>query len=1322
MTKHAERRSSLRRPIHHEAIMRVNSELTIPCIIADFCLDGMFIKFFQGVADRAVDLSEVQEAHSQIELSFLDEQKQTYTINAEVVHHISGACGLRFSKRFDTAVQTLVNLSVNSGLPAEHSLPVKTILTECIQFIHGLFGGLLEGFWRSLEEELRAEAVKANNDQTANAVMALAERVKQKQMQLQAQVMHGIDDPVSAFNAHLEKRKAMSDRLTIIDKHEFEDWLVSRVLVMRCEADYQSLLLPLKLRLDALGVGDKRHHQSVFGPALLVSAFQPVVQTLSLDHSSEKMVFKAFERNVMVKLTPLYEGLNAILVRHNILPKLSINKGAVTKQAIQNKTEKKPSSLETSNQEKSVSSGSSASSNPSLVSGTILGTSGSLNTQSNISNLNQSGSITPVQGLSSPSDFQGASNKGSLSVGNIDAERVFIHPPFSGAVHSSAQSVSFNENQQIAQSALSNISNLLKSLRSEASESPPEDASLIYTNEELEEGLTQLQASSESDEWFTSTKSLVERIEENLSVDGIEKFLDQDKKAAIDVVDRFFLSMRNNSRINTQAKQFLVKLEVPVLKVLLKNDQFFTDQQSSVRAVMNRIAQLGATGSNLNSASLNKITKLVQKIIDEFEHDTSVFDDVLDELNQLIERQNTIYTKNVQRVAASAEGTQKVEDANVAVTKAINARIAHKFVPSALITLINEGWREYLNLTFIKFGEESEEWNEGLSIIDRLIAFGDDPRIPIDVRVILPKIQEGLKLVSGTNEASTKVRDALKAFILNAPKGQHLSEQAQLLQIPETEEDLLSRNIHKSQELKDWILKIKNIPLGTWLKFSKSETDITYMRMVWVAKGYSKFVFVNHQGMKVVELGLFRLANYFKDGQIAIDANYEVPIFNQGLDDMVKDVYDKLAYESSHDVGTGLINRNEFCRQVRSLMKKGKRTSACTLLYIHFRKEGSADLTLPDGFANDIVKTLEEHVIGSILARLNEADFVVFSVVNDAHSYKSSIQEELINVCQRACYLDAGLIVTVGESRAHLGFNNPESMIEHALNSISHCFEQVEDGVVKIASEPSDSVDEDKDVPVLVPEAANMDVNEPTFEELNFEIWGQETSQIIQEIEANQSSTAKSIVIPSVHLNLVGVIHGESQPYRPDDFSNAIKLDRWWIDKLVYLQDKAPQLFDDYQRLRIKLSAYAFNDDELVERLVSLAHNQLLNAKCLCFDIYDCFEITDVEFASMRMNRLKNMSFSFCLDHFGSDRSPFAYLKALPVDMIKIDEAFIAGMSQTEGEEEVAADSIVEIAHYLGKKVLATEVDSAVCLQKMKHLKVDFVQGSTLSEAKKYDL
>ncbi len=1314
MNKHSERRSSLRRPIHHEAIMKVTDELSLNCIIADFCLDGMFLKFMSESANRLMGFPDANG--TAIELSFTGYQGKPYTISADIVHDIGGACGLHFLKRYDQAIQSLVNLSSDSGLPSNHSLPVKTILSECIQCIHENFGSLLHDFWALLEEELRAGAVKSNNDQSANSLMALAGKVKQRQASLQNSVMSAIEDPVAALDSHLEKRKAMSDRLSIVEKSEFEDWLVSRVIVLRCESDYQSLLMPLKLRLDALGVGDKMHHQSVFGPALLVSAFQPIVQSLIVDNTTEKLIFRVFEQKVMLQLKGLYEELNSILIRHNVLPKLKVNQSAISK-----KTTAKETTVKETTAQPEAASGieNRADTEPSTNAGTRVGTAASTGTRDELGT--KTGSVkAPTPHVMAQDSL---SQRPEIEFGS-DTSRSFTLPPFSAPTQVPGASTDFSENQQIARSALSNVTNLLRSLRGVTEQVAGQEPKEAYSTDEFQQGLSVLQQSSGSVDWVESSKSLIDRVQENLSRSGEEKDIDDDKKAAIDVVDRFFLSMRKNPRISSDAKQYLLKLEVPVLKVLLNDERFFEDQQSSVRAVMNRIAQLGAKGSNLNASSKGKVTKLIQKIIEEFEGDTAVFDTVLTELDKLIDRQNNLYVKNVERVAAAADGTLKVEEANLATMRAINDRIAHKFVPSVLVTLINEGWKEYLNLTYIKHGEESEQWCEGLAVIDKLIAYGNDPGMPIDIKVILPKIQNGLKLVSGNNEASIGVRDALKAFILNAPKGKHLSEKAQQLQLPETEENLLSRNIHKSQELKDWIVKIKNIDLGAWLKLSKKDNEVTYMRLVWVAKGFSKFVFVNHQGMKVIELGLFKLANYFKDGRIEIDSAYELPMVNQGLDDMVKDVYDKLAYESSHDVRTGLINKSEFCRQVRLAMKKGKRTSACSLLFIHFRDSTNHALKLTESFSSQVVETLEK-LSGSdaIMGRESETDFVIFNIVNDPASYKAASQSALIGLCQLSENVDAGLMVTVGESRAHLGFNNPESMIQHAQDSIKVQSSNVEeDDNQAIESKTSESNEADERV-VIIDEAANAELDAKEFANLKFDIWAQAASEIIQGVVENESSKASTTMNSSAQLNLLCVVQGDNQTYTPANEAHATQLDEWWVQKLLHIQKANSQLFSDYQMIRVKLSAFVFNNDDLVERLVSLEHSGELNAIQICFDIYDCFEIVDIEFAVMRMNRLKSVGYSFCLDHFGSDRSPFSYLKALPVDMIKIDEVFIAALNQNKNDEagEIAADSIVEIAHYMGKKVLAAEVDSAVCLQKMKHLKVDFVQGSTVAEIQKYD-
>ncbi len=1304
MKKSSERRSSLRKPIHHDAMMLTRDGFGLNCTITDFCLDGMFVKFFGGASARLQEFPDFQTKSAQVSLVFSGENGQEFKIRAEIAHSIEGACGLRFTQRYDQAVQSLINASISMGVTIDLNVSSQKIIQKCIACIYSDFGSLLEKFWGELAALLQAEAVKASDDQTANKLMALSEKIIKTSDHLQKEVLLGIQDPVEAFNAHLEKRKSMSDKLSLIDKEEFEDWLLARVLIMKSESNYQSLLLPLKLRLDALGVGDKRHHQSVFGPALLVSAFQPVVQSLIVDSVIEKQIFRLFEETVMTQLSDLYNTLNDILIEHNVLPKMDVKRASIVKNLQPPK--------------------------PKVEYGT--------SDNHEMPPVSQKQKDIPLETADQLSVNPKREDEASVS-------RAFTLPPFS---QSSSDSVSgnsnsiapFSENQRNAQLALRNIDQLLKNLRpSSKSSDSGEPLKPMITPSEFKEELSLLQSANVANREVEEIPSLMERVSERLKLSGNERDIGGQHKVAIDVVDRFFMSMRRNPRISDEAKKYLLKLDVPILKVLLKDEMFFANHQSTVRAVMNRIAQIGAKGSKLHPSTRDKLEMLVNKVVAEFDEDTKVFDEALTALDEMVERHNTAFVKNVERVTASAESAFKVEEADAAVTEAINQRIAHKFVPTAVITLINQGWEAYLKYTHINQGGDSVAWQEGLSVIDRLIAFADDPRIPLDIRVILPKIQEGLKKVSCTEVASNDIREALKAFIMNAPKGMHLCEQAQQLVLPETEEDRLRRNISKSQELKDWILKVKSFALGAWFRFEKKNNETTYIRLVWVAKGFSKFVFVNHQGMSVIELGLFKLASYFKDGLLVLESDYELPIVNQGLDDMVKDVYDRLAFESSHDSGTGLIKSAEFCRQVRLLMKNGKRTASCSLLLIRFTHEEKIELTLPEDFTKKTVRVLEGLVATEkVIGKVDDDSFVLFAVLEDANNFRSKCQEALILLCNQQEYLKHKLIVSLGESRAHLGFQNPESMIKHAaeaLDSVSPAnietgnqdqppvLQSIEEGV---GQQPSG-------IPILLSdEAANIEQADVLFANLEFDIYGQTVSEIVANNEISKEKSQGRSEKKDVQLNLLCAVKGESIYFSAETESVALELDSWWLQKLENLCLTDSELIDRYDCIRVSLSAYVFNDQARVDTLLELAQTNRLNAKKICFDIYDCYQINDAELAAIRMKSLREKGYRFCLEHFGTPRCPFAFLKALPADIIKIDDSFISAFNSTQtdvndsgdelmDEQEASADSIVEIAHYMGKRVLAASVDSAVCLQKMKHLKVDYVQGSTVAKAVKYE-
>jgi len=95
------------------------------------------------------------------------------------------------------------------------------------------------------------------------------------------------------------------------------------------------------------------------------------------------------------------------------------------------------------------------------------------------------------------------------------------------------------------------------------------------------------------------------------------------------------------------------------------------------------------------------------------------------------------------------------------------------------------------------------------------------------------------------------------------------------------------------------------------------------------------------------------------------------------------------------------------------------------------------------------------------------------------------------------------------------------------------------------------------------------------------------------------------------------------------------------------------------------------------------------------------------------MMEMKRIGCHFALDDFGSGLSSFAYLKDLPVDMVKIDGAFIRNIANNQIDHAMVK-SICDIVGKMGKQTTAEYVESAEALTILKAIGVDFVQGHHL--------
>jgi diguanylate cyclase (GGDEF)-like protein/PAS domain S-box-containing protein len=197
---------------------------------------------------------------------------------------------------------------------------------------------------------------------------------------------------------------------------------------------------------------------------------------------------------------------------------------------------------------------------------------------------------------------------------------------------------------------------------------------------------------------------------------------------------------------------------------------------------------------------------------------------------------------------------------------------------------------------------------------------------------------------------------------------------------------------------------------------------------------------------------------------------------------------------------------------------------------------------------------------------------------------------------------------------------------------------------------------------------------------------------------------------------LVRMIDPDGEPVPPADFIPVAEA----TGQITRVDCRVLDLvFAAWERLRargstigmhINLSARAFQTTEWWAQL-----NQLLDAcdadhSSLVFEITETAAVTDLKDARTLMEAVRRKGCRFALDDFGVGFSSFNYVKELPVDLVKIDGAFITCLSERT-DSQVVVKALVDVARGFGKRTVAEFVDSPDTLEMLRTLKVDYAQG-----------
>ncbi|HJS34806.1 MAG TPA: EAL domain-containing protein [Pseudoxanthomonas sp.] len=142
----------------------------------------------------------------------------------------------------------------------------------------------------------------------------------------------------------------------------------------------------------------------------------------------------------------------------------------------------------------------------------------------------------------------------------------------------------------------------------------------------------------------------------------------------------------------------------------------------------------------------------------------------------------------------------------------------------------------------------------------------------------------------------------------------------------------------------------------------------------------------------------------------------------------------------------------------------------------------------------------------------------------------------------------------------------------------------------------------------------------------------------------------------------------------------------------------------------LNVSAQSIADPAFLEYVNLLLDRQPGVATRLCFEITETAVIANMDDACRFIDAMRTRGCRIALDDFGSGLSSFAYLRRLPVDILKIDGAFIRDLAR--GEADLAlVRSMSQMGQALGKITIAEWVESDAVMAQLREVGIGLVQG-----------
>jgi len=474
---------------------------------------------------------------------------------------------------------------------------------------------------------------------------------------------------------------------------------------------------------------------------------------------------------------------------------------------------------------------------------------------------------------------------------------------------------------------------------------------------------------------------------------------------------------------------------------------------------------------------------------------------------------------------------------------------------------------------------------------------------------------------------------------------------------------------------------------------------VSLLGSIAIARGVAKPI-------QVLDLAARRIQTGTYTDKVAVTQGDEIGRLGETFNQMMDGIAEREArieHQSLHDAATGLANRALCERSLTEIITRNKQ-DPLTVLLIEIGRVSEINYTLGHETGEDLIRVIGERLSsmikqGDMVARHSSTMFSILMPGAGADDVRPIVDRILRSFEDPVPIAGIHLDVTaaIGEACHPDHGSDAKTLLQRADTAIYEA---------KASSRLFATYDPEAD-PHKPERLTMMGELRKGLERGEFKFFYQPkvdiAAQKITHVEA-----------------LVRWIHPERGFMPPDDFiplaeqtGNIQKLTEWALETAI-AQSKVWQDAGIDIIVAINLSARDLTNRRLPDQIGKLLETHGIAAQRIVLEITESAIMEDKDNAMAVLTALHKMGHTLSIDDYGTGYSSMAYLKALPVQEIKIDKSFVLNLA-TNKEDEILVRSTIDLGHNLGLKVTAEGVEDEESLNILNKYGCDTGQGYFIS-------